>query len=608
MIPFVMRQFSPFSISALAVLALLSTPSLGQAEEKPAQPHSRILPVKIHPVQEGADNISKAAPEIQGSKTEAANLDPETLGLLTSQAEGSLGPDLWKGQSRKTIVSSLQAIKEPINAPMHDLLVRALLTTASPPAKVDDKDDIDLFALRLQKLVSLGEFTKAVELYKKHDDQTPLSPAAIESGIEALIGSGKMGLACLESKAAPVRAESPPSAFFADVDFFCKTLLSPVSGSDDELRLANATRVFQENYKLPNPTSFDELNKMGTLQVLSLFKTGSLSIFLQSAPNFQGLSGRNISLLLNQNPESVDIRIGLSVEAAHRGLLSIEDLGKAYSEAFGQISPSGVTSSKIAPNTSKWDNFLSLYMKVASAGSAASVPDLTSLLRLAEPLGGGRALLPLAPLYGSLPVVPANLSDQEAYVMLEIILLAGEALPEALAKRIVQDDSVSNEQSVHSGEMILLSGSQKSSSNKKEEKTSVDKKVSSEENSPSLNKENGQETSLSKALKIVFDETKVQEGFRQEIYDNIFRLTAPDNYVMHSTELIKILRKATKERHAGEVILVGLQILSEQPLESIHPAVLYLVLSSFKAVGLSEETVSLARLALVEPSGKTKEK
>lgn len=608
MIPFVMRQFSPFSISALAVLALLSTPSLGQAEEKPAQPHSRILPVKIHPVQEGADNISKAAPEIQGSKTEAANLDPETLGLLTSQAEGSLGPDLWKGQSRKTIVSSLQAIKEPINAPMHDLLVRALLTTASPPAKVDDKDDIDLFALRLQKLVSLGEFTKAVELYKKHDDQTPLSPAAIESGIEALIGSGKMGLACLESKAAPVRAESPPSAFFADVDFFCKTLLSPVSGSDDELRLANATRVFQENYKLPNPTSFDELNKMGTLQVLSLFKTGSLSIFLQSAPNFQGLSGRNISLLLNQNPESVDIRIGLSVEAAHRGLLSIEDLGKAYSEAFGQISPSGVTSSKIAPNTSKWDNFLSLYMKVASAGSAASVPDLTSLLRLAEPLGGGKALLPLAPLYGSLPVVPANLSDQEAYVMLEIILLAGEALPEALAKRIVQDDSVSNEQSVHSGEMILLSGSQKSSSNKKEEKTSVDKKVSSEENSPSLNKENGQETSLSKALKIVFDETKVQEGFRQEIYDNIFRLTAPDNYVMHSTELIKILRKATKERHAGEVILVGLQILSEQPLESIHPAVLYLVLSSFKAVGLSEETVSLARLALVEPSGKTKEK
>ncbi|MBL8637220.1 MAG: hypothetical protein JNN09_01830 [Alphaproteobacteria bacterium] len=608
MIPFVMRQFSPFSISALAVLALLSTPSLGQAEEKPAQPHSRILPVKIHPVQEGADNISKAAPEIQGSKTEAANLDPETLGLLTSQAEGSLGPDLWKGQSRKTIVSSLQAIKEPINAPMHDLLVRALLTTASPPAKVDDKDDIDLFALRLQKLVSLGEFTKAVELYKKHDDQTPLSPAAIESGIEALIGSGKMGLACLESKAAPVRAESPPSAFFADVDFFCKTLLSPVSGSDDELRLANATRVFQENYKLPNPTSFDELNKMGTLQVLSLFKTGSLSIFLQSAPNFQGLSGRNISLLLNQNPESVDIRIGLSVEAAHRGLLSIEDLGKAYSEAFGQISPSGVTSSKIAPNTSKWDNFLSLYMKVASAGSAASVPDLTSLLRLAEPFGGGKALLPLAPLYGSLPVVPANLSDQEAYVMLEIILLAGEALPEALAKRIVQDDSVSNEQSVHSGEMILLSGSQKSSSNKKEEKTSVDKKVSSEENSPSLNKENGQETSLSKALKIVFDETKVQEGFRQEIYDNIFRLTAPDNYVMHSTELIKILRKATKERHAGEVILVGLQILSEQPLESIHPAVLYLVLSSFKAVGLSEETVSLARLALVEPSGKTKEK
>jgi hypothetical protein len=608
MISFVMRQFFPFSVSTLAVLALLSTPSLGQAEEKPTQPHSRILPVKIHPVQEGADNISKAAPEIQGSKTEAANLDPETLGLLTSQAEGSLGPDLWKGQSRKTIVSSLQAIKEPTNAPMHDLLVRVLLTTASPAAKTDDKGDVDLFALRLQKLVSLGEFTKAVELYKKHDDQTPLSPAAIESGIEALIGSGKMGLACLESKAAPVRAESPPSAFFADVDFFCKTLLSPVSGSDDELRLANATRVFQENYKLPNPTSFDELNKMGTLQVLSLFKTGSLSIFLQSAPNFQGLSGRNISLLLNQNPESVDIRIGLSVEAAHRGLLSIEDLGEAYSEAFGQISPSGVTSSKIAPNISKWDNFLSLYMKVASAGRAASVPDLTSLLRLAEPFGGGKALLPLAPLYGSLPVVPANLSDQEAYVMLEIILLAGEALPEALAKRIVQDDSVSNEQSVHSGEMILLSGSQKSSSNKKEEKTSVDKKVSSEENSPSLNKDNGQETSLSKALKIVFDETKVQEGFRQEIYDNIFRLTAPDNYVMHSTELIKILRKATKERHAGEVILVGLQILSEQPLESIHPAVLYLVLSSFKAVGLSEETVSLARLALVEPSGKTKEK
>jgi hypothetical protein len=603
-----MRQVFPFSVSALAVLALLSTPSLARAEEKPTQTHSRILPVKIHPVQEGADNISKAAPEIQGSKSETANLDPETLGLLTSQADGSLGPDLWKGQSRKIIVSSLQAIKEPINAPMRDLLVRALLTTASPPAKVDDKDDVDLFALRLQKLVSLGEFAKAVDLYKKHDDQTPLSSAAIESGIEALIGSGKMGLACLESKAAPIRTEGSTSAFFSDVDFFCKTLLSPVSGSDDELRLANATRVFQENYKLPSPTNFDELNKMGTLQVLSLFKTGSLTTFLQSAPNFQGLSDRNISLLLNQNPESVDIRIGLSVEAAHRGLLSIEALGKAYSEAFGQISSSGITSAKIAPNTSKWDGFLNLYMKVALAGERAPVPDLTSLLRLAGPFGGGKALLPLAPLYGSLPVVPANLSDQEAYVMLEAILLAGEVLPEALAKRIIQDDSVSSEQSVYNGEMILLSRGQKSSTDKKGEKTSVDKKVSPEEKSSSPNEENKQESSISKALKIVFDETKVQEGFRQEIYDNISRLTAPDNYVMHSSELIKILRRATKERHAGEVILVGLQMLSGQPLETIHPAVLYAVLSSFKAVGLSEETVSLARLALVEPSGKTKEK
>lgn len=603
MISFVMRQFLPLSASILAALALLTTPSMGQAEEKPTLPHSRILPVKIHPVQEGADNISKAAPDNQGALATLSNLDPETLGVLISQAEGSLGPDLWKGQSRKILASSLQAIKEPLNAPMRDLLIRALLTTATPPAKAD-KDDLDLFALRLQKLVTIGEFAKAVELYKKHDDQTPLSSTAVEAGIEALIGSGKMGLACLESKASPSVGDSP-SSFLSDVDFFCKTLLSPVSGSDDTLRLANATRVFQENYKLTSPANFDGLNKMGTLQVLSLFKTGSLSALLQSAPNFVGLSDKNIALLLNQNPESIDLRIGLSVEAAHRGILSIETLEKAYNEAAQQTKPS---TPKIIPNISKWDNFLTLYMKVSSAKELAAVPDLTSLLRLAIPLGGGKALLPLASLYRGLPVVPANLSDQEARIMLEAILLAGEPVPEALAKRLVHGDSVSSPQSSQSGEMILLNRGIAAASTQKNEKTSVDNKDSSQDVSPLPSKNNDKETSLSKALSSVFDETKVHEGFQQEVYDNIFRLTDSDNYVMPSTELIKILRKATKERHAGEVILVGIQILSGQPLETIHPAALYLVLSSFKAVGLSEETVSLARLALVEPSGETKEK
>lgn len=608
-----MRSLSYLSVSALAVLTMLSVPSYALAEEKAAsQPHSRILPVKIHPVQEGADNISKAAPDNQGALSSGSGLDPETLGILTSQAEGGLGSNLWKGQSRKLIATSLHAIQEPISAPIRDLLVRLLTTKATPPTK-SDKDSTDLFALRLQKLVSIGEFSKAVELYKKHDDETPVSPAAVEAGIEALIGSGKMGLACLESKAAPASLGNSPSTFLTDVDFFCKALLSPVSGSDDTSRLANAARVFQETYKLTSPDSVDDLNKMGLLHVLSLFKTGKLSSLFQSAPTLRELSDKNIALLLGLEPEPTDLRLMLAIEGAFRGLLTPQKLGEVYAEVFRQReallqgTPKGGVIKK-EKELGAYDRFLSLYTKVASAGNQASIPDLTSLLRLSSSLGGGKVLVPLASLYAALPVDPVNLSDQEARVMTDLILLADQPLPVSLANRLAQDDSGQPPNVPKNGEMILLERQGTPTLSPENEKTSVDNKISAKENSTLSSEEKLKKTSPFRALSFAFEETNDRAPFEQGIYDNIFYLTGADSYVMPSTELIKILRRATKERHAGEVILVGIQILSGQPFETIHPAALYLVLSSFKAVGLSEETVSLVRLALVKPSGETKEK
>ena len=102
--------------------------SAAASEEARPVSHSPIMPVKIKPVQEGADGVSKAAPNIE----QAADIDLDSLALYTTQGDGGLSPDLWNGIPRSEIVEGFHDLPVPLFSPVQrDLTLRLLLTKAA---------------------------------------------------------------------------------------------------------------------------------------------------------------------------------------------------------------------------------------------------------------------------------------------------------------------------------------------------------------------------------------------------------------------------------------------------------------------------------------------
>jgi hypothetical protein len=81
-------------------------------------------------------------------------------------------------------------------------------------------------------------------------------------------------------------------------------------------------------------------------------------------------------------------------------------------------------------------------------------------------------------------------------------------------------------------------------------------------------------------------------------YDNNFSLTGDSNYVMPTSDILRKLKKSADEKQTDQVVVNSLGILTDMPLEKLHPLALYRVLEALDSAGLTEETLSLSRYAL----------
>lgn len=99
------------------------------------------------------------------AKTALADVDPETLGLLSPQ-NGGLGTALWKDMDRSILDRLMPAVALPTpSATMNDLARRMFLTTAAAPRHAADKKPArSLLSQRIEALMSLGAVTDAWKL------------------------------------------------------------------------------------------------------------------------------------------------------------------------------------------------------------------------------------------------------------------------------------------------------------------------------------------------------------------------------------------------------------------------------------------------------------
>ena len=550
-----------------------------KAEEEPEPEkieHSRILPVKINPIQRGADSESKAAPDIQGG-----TVDPDNLTLYTNQGEGSLGSELWKGVPRAEILSALEKIPASEFSPsQHSLLMRLLLSRAEVAPSRATPPTPEIFTARMEKLIELGAYKEAMQLNEQLDSQIDTQAAAL-AGMQAFIANGQVAIACLEQKALDqnVKQDDP---FWAHLDKFCQTYIKADTGTSDvSQNLMQSSVAFTQTEKILAPSKFEDLNERTLIELMALSKSGALDRGKWSVDAASKLKPSVVAFLLAMDPQSVNQKFSLLTVAVAHGIKSPADLDAAYKE----ISTSPARAS--APR-GDWGAFVGGTAKFTSAAT------LKTALKNAETFSPA-AYTPFAEqLSGLTPAAP--LTPEDARFVLRIFVAAQTNIPLGWVNYAYGKDFTEE-----SGESALLQVWENPdlTDNKDSKKAAAQAKAVKGKIPP--------EMAYALILKDFLSETAPDKNTQNQSYDNFLSLTGSINYVMPSGELTESLKKAAQAKHLGKTVLYGLQILGGRKVEEIHPSVLRQVLMAFKTAGLSEETVSLAHEALAGLTKETKE-
>lgn len=542
-------------------------------DDKPA-PHSNIMPVKIKPVQEGADGVSKAAPNIE----QAPEIDLDALALYTTQGDGSLGPDAWNGLSRSEIVKSFNNLPVPRFSPIQrELALRALLTKATIPAQSDDQDASDIFTARLTKLIELGALKEAMALIEKLDSPASNEEAA-RAGMKAFIGNGQIAIACLEQKAlgSGIKKEDP---FWTHLDKFCKTYIK-AEGDDGDVaqNLMHAALAYSQSEKVLAPARFEDLNTATVIELLVLAKSGALDRGKWNVATASSINPSVVAFLLAMEPSQTAEKLSLMTVAVGHGLRSPADLEATYKEKAS------------APG--EWTAIVAGAIRLANTPTTDKATTLKAMLASAEATSPA-AYTPFAQTLADTPPA-APFTPADARFVLRVFLAAQIDIPLAWVN-FAYGAKFDGE----SGESALLKiwNGELPDTKKDGDKALTAKPVKKGKMDPDL--------AYSRVLQDFLSDTPNMPSGQNYTYDNFLILTGSTNYVMPSDELTESLKRAAASKHLGKIIMYGLQALNGQKADQIHPAVLFQVLKAYKTAGLSEETASLAHEAL---SGLTKEK
>jgi hypothetical protein len=251
-----------------------------------------VMPSKIKPVQDGEDELSKAAPE--GRKL-APPTNSNELEILSPLPDYGFQSDFADNLSRSDINEFFsKPSKASLSAGARKLALKFALTSFSLMSN-EDKFPENIYGLRLNTLLNLGAFSDAENLYKLNESAPP-SPLAARAGIEALFASKQTGVACLDQKTFDENLKLDAPQFWSNVTVFCQSLLGPVAGDDDELRLSNASRAYLEIVK-PVVTTAEDVNKLDTMTSIAMVKSGGLAQLISTADNLTQIDDKHLTII-----------------------------------------------------------------------------------------------------------------------------------------------------------------------------------------------------------------------------------------------------------------------------------------------------------------------
>ena len=294
-----------------------ATPSVMPAAAPPAaMPGAAVRP----PAPAGGDTV-----EI----TPLGKVDPDMLGSR-SAAGDSLSPDLWARTPRDVATVLLQRLPGALAAPaLRDLQRRLLVSEAKPPEGNPPPGAPSLVALRVAKLLEMGDAESAESLLHALPaslDEEPVLRVKVEQGLL----SDKRDAACAEVSRQLARF---PNTFWQQAQVACQA----AAGQDGPAGLG-AQLLREQGYD--NAAFFNLVEMAGGVRNLPIDKLGAVTpaslILLRAAkrdvpPDSLAASSPGILRAIALAPElPLATRLAAGERAAAYGALAPAALGQLY--------------------------------------------------------------------------------------------------------------------------------------------------------------------------------------------------------------------------------------------------------------------------------------
>lgn len=521
----------------------------------------------------------------------------ESLGPLSNPLLGSLGDDMWDGTRRSAVVEWLPQLPQgDVIRPMQLLARRLLLTNGDvrmlrgdqPPAA-----ELDLLTLRLEKLLDMGAFQDAVDLYTLIEGEAAHDRLA-RAGIMALFSAGYPAQACLEIRAAhrTVHPMADAERFWPWMDATCafvqaqsvravrdpdlirvsaQTLPDGMADAVADLPALSALlRRSDYRHSIATPKDLKDLHPVERAVLRGLGRLDYSRLKLRSA--LDDVDAPVLMTIATDRNAPAAIRTDLMIEAARRGLVTPDMLGAFYLSLEG--TGSGVAARYAAYNT-------------AEQGRARNgiLGDILDSPLTAEPV----ALLPFAA--GVPDLNPANLSQKQIEAGLELMLEAGMLPPARWVRAWLAGESSESSDSVKNRKKVILYLANLLPENLPTDSIPFpDETLTPVFESP--------ESAEAREIWALFSGLRRANALHNaadpKVYEKLVDLTVHDDYVMPVDGLMNQIRDAARQGRIGETVLLGAVALKGHTTGTNHPAIFTELLVSLDTVGLKEEARHLA--------------
>ncbi len=509
----------------------------------------------------------------------------ESYGIYTKPKEGSLGRDLWSNSARSAIGYWIKESPNEIRNPIIQRLIFGALLSKVNPRLIQNDIPItpgeDLFTLRIEKLVKMGAYTQASDLYSLAGEE-PYHPRLAYSGILAMLSAGNKSTACLEAKTSLEKFTKNKK--LQEISDYCDL------GSNKEAYKAARKALKKSKYavlksiaknkKYKQSYSVGKFSGFAPLELAVLIADKRITLGKVEADK---IPPQHLGFLLHIKDLSAFQNFTLSEKAVYWGLLKPDVLDSLYDEAeipedkipaWLQIPASFRTMQKAAKGEEKW-----------TALSEAFV------------LGRKRGVHLLAPFAKDIRNAnPKEASLLDIHTALSVLLYTGEEIRPDWFK-LIEKAKAENKSQYNS----LLTALYVSTPHYKRKKA-IKKAIGS-----IITKQN-QPTSPYYSINIlatILDISRAAGAKKTSdisIYEKRFPLTSPSDYVMPNYQVWDRLNDASRKGGIGETILLSSNILriyepngfSGDNAGKIYPGLLRDLLKSLDNVGLTNVSRDLA--------------